>query len=76
MSDPSEPWIPADQQPIGRVVGKRATPPLANPSAENSRRWIIALSQLPDQATRKTRIPQNPASWDTAQSAEINRPSE
>jgi predicted nucleotidyltransferase len=25
---------------------------LVNPSAENSRRWIIALSQLPDQATR------------------------
>lgn len=25
---------------------------LVNPAAENSRRWIIALSQLPDQATR------------------------
>ena len=25
---------------------------LVNPSAENSRRWILALSQLPDQATR------------------------
>ena len=25
---------------------------LVNPSAENSRRWIIALSQLPDHATR------------------------
>lgn len=24
---------------------------LVNPTAENSRRWIIALSQLPDQAT-------------------------
>lgn len=25
---------------------------LVNPTAENSRRWIVALSQLPDQATR------------------------
>jgi len=25
---------------------------LVNPTAENSRRWILALSQLPDQATR------------------------
>lgn len=25
---------------------------LVNPNAENSRRWILALSQLPDQATR------------------------
>lgn len=25
---------------------------LVNPVAENSRRWIVALSQLPDQATR------------------------
>ena len=27
MSDPSEPWISADQQPIGRVVGRRVAPP-------------------------------------------------
>jgi hypothetical protein len=27
MSDPSKPWIPADQQPIQRVVGKRVAPP-------------------------------------------------
>ena len=27
MSDPSAPWIPADQQPIRRVVGKRVAPP-------------------------------------------------
>lgn len=27
MSDPSKPWIPADQQPIRRVVGKRIAPP-------------------------------------------------
>jgi len=25
---------------------------LVNPAAENSRRWIVALSQLPDQASR------------------------
>ena len=25
---------------------------LVNPTAENSRRWIVALNQLPDQATR------------------------
>ena len=28
MSDPPKSWIPADQQPIGRVVGKRVAPPL------------------------------------------------
>ncbi|MDE2263086.1 MAG: hypothetical protein KGL45_11230 [Gammaproteobacteria bacterium] len=27
MSGPSKPWIPADQQPIRRVVGKRVAPP-------------------------------------------------
>lgn len=27
MSDSSKPWIPADQQPIRRVVGKRVAPP-------------------------------------------------
>lgn len=26
MSDPSKPWIPADQQPIRRVIGKRVAP--------------------------------------------------
>ena len=27
MSEPSKPWIPAEQQPIRRVVGKRVAPP-------------------------------------------------
>lgn len=27
MSDPSKPWIPVDQQPVRRVIGKRVTPP-------------------------------------------------
>jgi hypothetical protein len=27
MSDRSKSWIPADQQPIGRVIGKRVPPP-------------------------------------------------
>ncbi|HEX3843209.1 MAG TPA: hypothetical protein VHV80_02515 [Steroidobacteraceae bacterium] len=27
MSDSSKPWIPADQQPIRRVIGKRVAPP-------------------------------------------------
>lgn len=27
MSDPSKPWSPPDQQPIGRVIGKRVAPP-------------------------------------------------
>lgn len=27
MSGPSKPWIPADQQPIRRIVGKRVAPP-------------------------------------------------
>ena len=27
MSDRPEPWIPADQQPIRRVIGKRIAPP-------------------------------------------------
>jgi hypothetical protein len=27
MSDPSKPWIPGDQQPIRRVIGKRVAPP-------------------------------------------------
>jgi hypothetical protein len=26
---------------------------LVNPAAENSRRWIVALSELPDHATRE-----------------------
>jgi hypothetical protein len=27
MSKPADPWIPADQQPIQRVIGRRVTPP-------------------------------------------------
>ena len=27
MSDSRQYWVPADQQPIGRVVGKRVAPP-------------------------------------------------
>ena len=27
MSDRPEPWIPAEQQPIRRVIGKRIAPP-------------------------------------------------
>ena len=27
MSKPTDPWIPSDQQPIQRVIGKRVTPP-------------------------------------------------
>ena len=35
VSNPSKPWIPADQQPIRRVVGQRvARPPGAVPSAQ------------------------------------------
>lgn len=27
MSQPTDPWMPPDQQPIQRVIGKRLTPP-------------------------------------------------
>ncbi len=27
MADPSKPWISPDQQPIGRIVGRRVPPP-------------------------------------------------
>lgn len=27
MHNPSKPWIPPDQQPIRRVIGRRVTPP-------------------------------------------------
>jgi hypothetical protein len=35
MSEPPDSWIPADQQPIRRVIGRRVTPPIGRvPSRE------------------------------------------
>lgn len=51
MRDPPKPWIPADQQPIGRVVGKRvAAPPGTVPSA-------AARSAMDANARYRTRAP-------------------
>jgi hypothetical protein len=51
MSDPSKPWVPVDQQPIGRVVGKRvAAPPGALPGA-------TARSAMDANARYRTRAP-------------------
>jgi hypothetical protein len=50
MSD-SDPWIPADQQPIRRVVGKRiAPPPGTMPNA-------ITRSAMDANARYRTRAP-------------------
>ena len=51
MSHPSEPWISVDQQPIGRVVGKRiAHPPGTLPTA-------AARSAMDANARYRTRAP-------------------
>lgn len=52
MSEPSESWIPADQQPIRRVVGKRIAPPPGTlPSA-------AARAAMDANARYRTRVPQ------------------
>jgi hypothetical protein len=51
MSDPRDSWIPADQQPIRRVVGKRiAPPPGAVPNA-------VTRSAMDANARYRTRAP-------------------
>jgi hypothetical protein len=51
MSDPRKFWIPADQQPIRRVVGKRVAPPPGNlPNA-------AARSAMDANARYRTRAP-------------------
>ena len=51
MSDSLETWIPADQQPIQRVIGKRVTPlPGTLPSAE-------ARAAMDSNARYRTRVP-------------------
>ena len=51
VSDPAETWIPTDQQPIGRVIGKRITPPPGRlPSAE-------ARAAMDANARHRTRVP-------------------
>jgi hypothetical protein len=49
MSDSSTkvapPYIPADQQPIQRVVGKRVTPPPGAPPSSASRAAMTANAQ-------------------------------
>jgi hypothetical protein len=52
MGDPSdEPWIPADQQPIRRVVGKRVAPPPGTPLS------AAARSAMDANARYRTRAP-------------------
>lgn len=51
MSDASKPWSPADQQPIGRVIGKRVAPPpgtVPSPAARQA---------MDDNARYRTRAP-------------------
>ncbi len=51
VSDSAETWIPTDQQPIGRVIGKRITPPPGRlPSAE-------ARAAMDANARHRTRVP-------------------
>lgn len=51
MRDFPKPWIPADQQPIGRVIGKRITPPPGVlPNAE-------ARAAMDANARYRTRVP-------------------
>ena len=51
MSKPTDPWIPSDQQPIQRLIGKRVTPPPgAVPSAE-------ARAAMSANARYRTRAP-------------------
>jgi hypothetical protein len=51
MSDPSKPWIPADQQSIRRVIGTRvAAPPGKLPSE-------AARSAMDSNARYRTRAP-------------------
>lgn len=51
MSDPSEPWIPADQQPVRRVVGRRVSPPPGTAPNEATR------SAMDANARYRTRAP-------------------
>ncbi len=51
VSDSAETWIPTDQQSIGRVIGKRITPPPGRlPSAE-------ARAAMDANARHRTRVP-------------------
>ena len=51
MSDPSKPWIRADQQPIRRVIGKRVAPPPGAVPNEATR------SAMDANARHRTRAP-------------------
>ena len=51
VSNSPETWIPADQAPIGRVIGKRITPPPGRlPSAE-------ARAAMDANTRHRTRVP-------------------
>ena len=51
MSRPTDPWMPSDQQPIQRVIGKRVTPPSGTlPSA-------AARAAMTANARYRTRAP-------------------
>jgi hypothetical protein len=51
MTDRSKSWIPPDQQPIGRVVGKRVPPP---PGTVPSR---VVREAMDANARYRTRVP-------------------
>lgn len=52
MSDPSRPWIPADQQPIRRVVGKRVAPPPGTVPSEATRAAMDANARYRTRAPK------------------------
>lgn len=51
MSDHSKHWIPADQQPIRRVIGKRVSPPPGTVPNQATRAAMDANAQY------RTRVP-------------------
>ncbi len=51
MSDSPKSWIPADQQPIRRMIGKRVSPPPGSPPD------AAARSAMDSNARYRTRAP-------------------
>ncbi len=52
MSDRFQPWIPADQQPVRRIVGKRVAPPPGNVPNETVRAAMDANARYRTRAPK------------------------
>jgi hypothetical protein len=52
MSDRPKAWIPADQQPIRRVIGKRAAPPPGIPPSAAARAAMDANARYRTRAPK------------------------